>query len=126
MATKGNSWSGWNYNKSNVEWCEAVTHLYALHSCCAELINTVTNICAFSAAMIGLHRALTHQLPRSFVFTEIVLAVVAVGSTIFHATRSYYAEMLDELPMSIMAYVARPAPLCATPSLCGQAHAAIR
>jgi hypothetical protein len=126
MATKDNAWSGWNRNTSNVEWCEAVTHLYTLHPCCAEFINTVTNICAFSAAMIGLHRALTYRLPRSFVFTEIVLAIVAVGSAIFHATRSYYAEMLDELPMSIMAYVARPAPLRATPAFCGQAHTAIR
>jgi hypothetical protein len=95
--------------------CEAVTHLYALHPCCAELVNTVTNVCAFSAAMIGLRRALTRRLPASFVFTEAVLAVVAVGSTIFHATRSYYAEMLDEFPMSVMAYVPRTPPRCAPP-----------
>jgi hypothetical protein len=92
-----------------------VTHLYALHPCCAELVNTVTNVCAFSAAMIGLRRALTRRLPASFVFTEAVLAVVAVGSTIFHATRSYYAEMLDEFPMSVMAYVPRAPPRCAPP-----------
>jgi hypothetical protein len=95
--------------------CEAVTHLYALHPCCAELVNTVTNVCAFSAAMIGLRRALTRRLPASFVFTEAVLAVVAVGSTIFHATRSYYAEMLDEFPMSVMAYVPRAPPRYAPP-----------
>ena len=95
--------SGWAANTSNVEWCEAVTHLYALHPCCAELVNTVTNICAFSSAMIGLRRAFARGLPAAFVFTELVLAVVAIGSAIFHATRSYYAEMLDELPMSVMA-----------------------
>ena len=95
--------SGWAPDTSNVEWCEAVTHLYALHPCCAELVNTVTNVCAFSSAMIGLRRALARGLPASFLFTEAVLAVVAVGSTIFHATRSYYAEMLDEFPMSVMA-----------------------
>ena len=94
---------GWEANTSNVEWCEAVTHLYALHPCCAELVNTVTNVCAFSSAMVGLRRALSRGLPVSFVFTELVLAVVAIGSTIFHATRSYYAEILDEFPMSVMA-----------------------
>jgi hypothetical protein len=95
--------SGWAPDTSNVEWCEAVTHLYRLHPCCAELVNTVTNVCAFTAAMLGLRRALARRLPGSFLFTEAVLAVVAVGSAIFHATRSYYGEMLDEFPMSVMA-----------------------
>jgi hypothetical protein len=44
--------SGWAANTSNVEWCEAVTHLYKLHPCCAELVNTATNICAFAAAVV--------------------------------------------------------------------------
>ena len=95
--------SGWAPDTSNVEWCEAVTHLYRLHPCCAELVNTVTNVCAFTAAMLGLRRAHARRLPGAILFTEAVLAVVAVGSAIFHATRSYYGEMLDEFPMSVMA-----------------------
>jgi hypothetical protein len=95
-------WNGWASDTSNVQWCEAVTHLYALHPCCAELANTVTNVCAFTAAMVGIRRVLVRGLPASFLFTELTLAVVAIGSTIFHATRSYYGEMLDELPMSVM------------------------
>mmetsp|Transcript_54251 Transcript_54251/g.79534 ORF Transcript_54251/g.79534 Transcript_54251/m.79534 type:complete len:285 (+) Transcript_54251:49-903(+) len=95
--------SGWAADTSNVEWCEAVTHLYALHPCCAELANTATNLFAFSAGCVGLWRAARLGLPVSFVFTEVIILVVAIGSAIFHATRSYYAEMLDELPMSIMA-----------------------
>ena len=75
--------SGWDANTSNVEWCEAVTHLYALHPCCAELVNTVTNVCAFSSAMVGLRRARS-GLPASVVFTELALAVMASERLTLH------------------------------------------
>ena len=93
---------GWDKGSSNVQWCEAYTHEYAFHPCCAELANTVTNICSFSVALLGLYRTWKRKGGAAFLFTDLVLLVVAVGSALFHMTRSYYSELLDELPMLLM------------------------
>ena len=90
---------------SNVEWCEGLTHAYRHSDHVAELANTASNLVFVVFGLWGLHIALHLQRPvAALVYTEVMLIVVGLGSMWFHARRSYVGEIMDELPMSLMAF----------------------
>ncbi|EKX39781.1 hypothetical protein GUITHDRAFT_143177 [Guillardia theta CCMP2712] len=95
---------GWEAGSGHVVWCEGVTHLHRFSPLIAEMFNTISNIATLMAAGYGLTRARRKRLPRAFGFSDLCLLSVGLGSMVFHATRSFYGEMMDELPMSAMAF----------------------
>ena len=109
---------------SLVEWCEGVTHPHALNANIAEAANTSSNLVFVLVGLFGLRRQYRRHRSRSnsgsnststsdsgggagvcaaLVFTEAALVVVGLGSMWFHAQRTYLGELLDELPMSLLA-----------------------
>ena len=87
---------------ANVAWCEGHTHRFALHACCAELGNTLSNACFLLAAGIGLRRVRKRRLPSCFLHAELTLVVVGVSSALFHATLEPWAEICDEMSMAML------------------------
>ena len=88
---------------SLVEWCEGVTHPHAASSVVAEAANTFSNLVFVVCGAYGLQRALRARRSKSLLFTEAMLIVVGFGSMYFHSKRTYLGELMDELPMSLMA-----------------------
>jgi len=90
---------------ANIVWCERVGAAYAFTPYVAELFNTASNASFFVAALVGLRRIASNSSLRrtDFICVELVLIVVGVGSTLFHAYPCRLTEVMDELPMSILA-----------------------
>lgn len=97
----------------NVEWCEAVV-LRSTASAAdfvREPLNTWSNTVFFVFAAVGLARLVRcgrerdpcmPALPRALFFCEATLLAVGAGSMLFHARATYLAELLDEVPMSVL------------------------
>jgi len=79
---------------STVNWCEED---YARSAYVAEWYNTLSSVAIISGGFLGL--ILYPPADRS-VFHA--LTVVGVGSVLFHATLTAWAQMLDEIPMLLV------------------------
>ena len=82
-----------------VRWCEAEVRDF-------EWTNTASNLVFLVAAYEGWRVAKKKRLPVEFVVAEWLLVVVFVGSVLFHGTagHSWRAELLDEIPMVLLAH----------------------
>ena len=82
-----------------VRWCEAEVRAF-------EWTNTFSNLIFALTAYVGWRLAKERGLPFEFVAAELLLIVVFVGSVLFHGTAgaSWRAELLDELPMMLLAH----------------------
>ena len=82
-----------------VRWCEAEVRAF-------EWTNTFSNLIFAITAYVGWRLAKERGLPFEFVAAELLLIVVFVGSVLFHGTAgaSWRAELLDELPMVLLAH----------------------
>ena len=82
-----------------VRWCEAEVRSF-------EVANTLSNGIFAITAYVGWRLAKERGLPFEFVAAELLLIVVFVGSVLFHGTAgaSWRAELLDELPMMLLAH----------------------
>jgi len=83
---------------SNVEWCEAQTDRYKVTQTISEFTNSISNLSFIYVAIVSPYR--NQQQIRC----NVALLFVGIGSFYFHATESYYGEIMDEIPMSILAY----------------------
>jgi predicted CDP-diglyceride synthetase/phosphatidate cytidylyltransferase len=83
---------------SNVEWCEAKTHRYQITINVSEFANSISNMSFIYVALISPYTNQKH------IRCNFALFIVGLGSFYFHATESYYGEIMDEVPMSILAY----------------------
>ena len=83
---------------SNVEWCEAKTHRYKITINVSEFANSISNMSFIYVALISPYTNQKH------IRCNVALLFVGIGSFYFHATESYYGEIMDEVPMSILAY----------------------
>ncbi|KAH8055506.1 N-acylsphingosine amidohydrolase [Aureococcus anophagefferens] len=81
-----------------VRWCEAEVRAH-------EYANTASNVAFVAVAVAGLRDCRSRRLPRPFVAAELSLCVVAVGSVLFHGTKTWLGELLDEVPMLGLAVV---------------------
>lgn len=87
-----------NVELSNVEWCEAKIHRYQITINVSEFANSISNVSFVYVALISPHTN------KKQLLCNISLLFVGIGSFYFHATESYYGEIMDEIPMSILAY----------------------
>jgi len=85
---------------SVVEWCEAYTDKYTYSGSIAELTNTFSNLAFTFISLLSIYE-FNQPLFRK---CNITLFLVGIGSAVFHATDTYFGQVLDELPMSILTY----------------------
>ena len=82
---------------SNVDWCET-NHAYS--EWVAEMGNTLSSVPMCGVAFYGLYRARRHLRWESrWFWAWFMLAIVGVGSALFHATLRHVFQAADELPM---------------------------
>ena len=82
---------------SNVDWCESN---YAYSPLIAEMWNTASSVPMSFVAGFGLWKARECMLMESrWAWAWVMLAVVGVGSALFHATLLHVFQAADELPM---------------------------
>ena len=85
---------------ANIVWCE---EKYAVFSRIAEFWNATTNIPFVALALYSLVRGGLHYMPWRFLICYVMVIVIGVGSYIFHSTLTKGAQLLDELPMLLLA-----------------------
>lgn len=79
-------------SRSTVDWCERNYH-YSPYI--AEFWNTISSLVLFYAGFVGYKNH--SQLKGSSVF--FILAIVGLGSALFHGSLSAATQMSDEIPM---------------------------
>ncbi|KAF8307453.1 alkaline phytoceramidase [Clavulina sp. PMI_390] len=92
--------TGWlGDHTASIDWCE---DNYVITDYIAEFWNTLSNIPFVFLGVYGAYRALSNDLPHKsrFALMHAFIAVIGIGSSIFHLTLKWYAQVvLDELPM---------------------------
>lgn len=96
----------WGPSTSSIDWCEAN---YTITKFIAEFTNTLSNLAIVSWAIYGLKNCRQENLPLPLALCQAGIALVGVGSFLFHATLRYEWQLGDELPMifccTFIAYV---------------------
>ena len=93
-------WNDGHIFTANIVWCE---EKYAMSPWIAEFWNSTTNIPFVALAAFCLWKGWQIRIPWRFLFCYLMVMAIGVGSFIFHATLRYEAQLLDELPMMILA-----------------------
>lgn len=79
---------------SLVEWCEANVARHNYSWAIAEYFNTISNLAFFTVTS-------SRHCPN----INVAIKMVGLGSFVFHATETVYGQMMDELAMSLVAYL---------------------
>ncbi|KAG9008068.1 hypothetical protein FRB94_013725 [Tulasnella sp. JGI-2019a] len=89
----------WGNHTSSIDWCE---DNYTHHPLVAEFWNTFSNIPFIALGIFGIlsTRALPVRIRSRAALTHAFVAIIGMGSFVFHATLLWHAQViLDELPM---------------------------
>lgn len=91
----------WVPHTSTIDWCELN---YMVSHYIAEFFNSTSALIylMLTAGLwidAGYYRKKTLKLPERYLWNYGWLALVALGSALFHATLKYEMQLLDELPM---------------------------
>jgi dihydroceramidase len=104
----------WGDSTSTIDWCEPN---YQVTVYIAEFVNTVSSLVIVFFGLLGFyanyhknHLLLRHMESRMFI-TYGLLALIGVGSFMFHGTLLFEFQLLDELPMI---YIALSLAYCVT------------
>ena len=84
------------YLPSSLDWCE---YNYIYNNYIAEFWNTITGIFLCISSIILLRK----QKNKKLYFSNILLFIVGIGTILFHATLLYIFQLLDEIPMILIA-----------------------
>jgi len=90
----------WGKPTSTLDWCE---ENYIQSPYIAEFWNTITNLSMILPALVGLWNWHKFHLEMRYLMAYLALLLVGVGSLLFHGTLLYSMQLLDELPMLILA-----------------------
>jgi dihydroceramidase len=91
----------WGPPTSSVDWCEQ-NYRFSPYVC--ELFNTLSSLAMVTVGVVGFLRH-RKTLETRFLLAFIAIAVVGLGSTLFHGTLRFELQMLDELPMLYLALI---------------------
>eukprot|EP00756_Hemistasia_phaeocysticola_P057515 Hpha_TRINITY_DN34117_c0_g1::TRINITY_DN34117_c0_g1_i1::g.75751::m.75751/K04711/ACER3, YDC1; dihydroceramidase len=87
----------WGPVDATVDWCED-NYVYSVYV--AELFNTVTSIPMILLGSFGMWSTMKRVTNETrFKLAFVALVCVGIGSTAFHATMRYTAQLMDEVPM---------------------------
>ncbi|KAJ3375488.1 Alkaline ceramidase 3 [Allomyces arbusculus] len=86
-----------------VDWCEGN---FEVLSYVAEFCNTFSNVIQLSLAVAAMTMAYKFQYGARFVAAFAGIAIVAIGSCLFHGTLTYHMQLLDEVPMLLASGIA--------------------
>lgn len=90
--------------ESTVDWCESN---YLLSTYFVEYWNTITGICISLSSLIFYYNYKTFiyesKYAINFIRITVLLFIVGIGTMLFHATLFYPFQLLDELPMILLA-----------------------
>ncbi|KAI8912748.1 phytoceramidase, alkaline, isoform CRA_d [Gorgonomyces haynaldii] len=86
----------WGPVTATLDWCE---ENYVVSKYIAEWVNTWTNLNYLILCFLGIYNALHTYNSTGFIFSHLGMAVVGVGSFLFHMTLTYEMQLADELPM---------------------------
>ncbi|KAI0756269.1 alkaline phytoceramidase [Daedaleopsis nitida] len=90
----------WGPVTATLDWCEAN---YQFSRYIAEAANTFSNIVTVGLAIYGAAQSVREKLPPRYLIGYLGFALVGIGSFIFHATLTFEAQLMDELPMIYVA-----------------------
>jgi dihydroceramidase len=91
----------WGAPTSSVDWCEQ-NYRFSPYVC--ELFNTLSSLAMVTVGAVGFLRH-RKTLETRFLLAFFAIAVVGLGSALFHATLRFELQMLDELPMLYLALI---------------------
>jgi len=86
----------WGAVTSSIDWCEKN---YAVSRYVAEFWNTVSCLPYLVVGFGAAYHAYHYKLPSRFIFANLLLVVVGLGSIAFHGTLQHHSQMWDEVPM---------------------------
>ncbi|KAJ3354714.1 Alkaline ceramidase 3 [Allomyces javanicus] len=86
-----------------VDWCEGN---FEVLSYVAEFCNTFSNVIQLSLAVAAMVLAHKFQYGARFLAAFAGIAIVAIGSCLFHGTLTYRMQLLDEVPMLLASGIA--------------------
>lgn len=93
----------WGTPTSTIDWCE---ENYVISYYFAEIVNSTTNtLFAYLAYMI-VSSAIQNGHDMIFSFVGLGMLLVGIGSWMFHMTLWYKYQLLDELPMVYVCWIA--------------------
>jgi len=96
MVALGELESFWGPVTSSIDWCEPN---YISQRFVAERLNSVTNLSFVVFGLLGAHHELMQRSKRSYVLLNLSIAIIGVGSMLFHGTLTHWGQQADELPM---------------------------
>lgn len=82
---------------ATLDWCEE--NLFSPLWFVAEFFNSISNFGMFALGLYGAYRSYKQSLATRFIVSYLCLAVVGIGSFLFHATLLFESQLADELPM---------------------------
>ncbi|KAI5897969.1 alkaline phytoceramidase [Schizophyllum commune H4-8] len=90
----------WGPVTATLDWCEP-NHMFSHYI--AEVANSFSNFYTIFLAVYGASIAIRERLPHRFLIGYCGVAMVGIGSFIFHSTLLWEAQLADELPMIYVA-----------------------
>lgn len=93
----------WYLKNSTIDWCEKN---YEVHPNIAEFWNTITSIAILISAVlfrVNYPDAFRRQFSRFFKNVFYLLIIVSIGTCLFHSHLLYHYQLLDELPILLIA-----------------------
>jgi dihydroceramidase len=91
--------------KSTIDWCE---ENYIITELIAEFYNSITGLFLCTSAILfykyELSKLKNQKLYFKLIYPVILLFFVGVGTIMFHGTLIYHYQLLDELPMLMIAF----------------------
>ncbi|CDZ98176.1 Filamentous baseplate protein Ligatin, contains PUA domain [Phaffia rhodozyma] len=82
----------WGNHDGTIDFCEENYQV-------SRFINTISNAPTVLLPLVGIYHAYKERMPKRTYICHIGIAIIGVGSALFHATLQHRFQILDEVPM---------------------------